>query len=127
MTDSTTADSCKLQMDNEHKVQIGLMTALAESVKLGKPSGELSEIVSQLIEYTNVHFLSEQLLMRLYSYPNLDVHEAEHDRLMEQARVLEQAVLSGDTLLGAAELDKLRAWLMNHIERMDRGFHLYIG
>lgn len=126
MTDSDTTDRGQTQVDGEHKVQMGLMTALAEGVRQGKPQAELAAIVSQLVDYTNVHFLSEQLLMRLYSYPHFEGHQAEHDKLLEQARTIERAVLSGDMVLGSDELTKLNAWLTDHIERMDRGFHLYL-
>lgn len=114
------------QIDGEHKVQLGLLVALSDGLTKKLPQADLTAIVGQLIEFTNVHFMSEQLLMRLYSYPDLDGHEAEHDRLLDQARALEAGIAAGDLTLSGAVLETLRTWLLDHIGGMDKGFATYL-
>ena len=63
-------------MDHEHQVQMGLLLGLEQGLALGKSREQLLSILYQLVDYTNVHFMSEQMLMRLYAYPEIAAHEA---------------------------------------------------
>ena len=62
-------------MDLEHRLQMGLIHALEEALRAGQPRDETTKILSQLYEYTNAHFLAENLLMRLYAYPEYGFRE----------------------------------------------------
>ena len=57
------------QIDGEHRVQLGLLSAVRNAVAEGRGETEVNEILEQLVDYTKVHFMSEELLMRLHAYP----------------------------------------------------------
>ena len=115
------------EMDGEHKVQIDLIRAVEQGLVAGKSRIELLSLLEQLVEYTNVNFMSEQLLMRLYAYPEIGAHEAIHDRLMEQARRV-ITDFSGDELSSvSAELLLLKQWLLDHIRTDDYAFFVHLS
>ena len=58
--------------DAEHHVQLSLAQTLCEAASTGVDAALAREILDQLVAYSDVHFLSEQLLMRLCSYPDYD-------------------------------------------------------
>ena len=59
-------------IDKEHQVQIGMLDAFCKLVEKDAPREKIQEMLSQLAEYSEVHFMSEQLLMRMYAFPDYD-------------------------------------------------------
>ncbi|TAN57716.1 MAG: bacteriohemerythrin [Magnetospirillum sp.] len=126
MSQDTSLRAAEDGMDNEHRVQVGLIVALEQGLALGKSHGELLAILGQLVDYTNVHFMSEQLLMRLHAYPEISAHEAAHDKLVEQSRRIMADFSSGELSTVSAELLLLKQWLLDHIRADDYAFHLHL-
>lgn len=114
-------------MDGEHRLQIALLQAFRESVREGRDPVETARILEQVDEFTRAHFMSEQLLMRLYDYPQYQRHVAEHDRMVEDLEELGVQFRSGDHKLAAATAEALVAWLVGHIQRSDRDVAQYLG
>jgi hemerythrin len=114
------------QMDGEHRVQVGLLSALRDAVTEGRAETEVNEILEQLVDYTKVHFMSEELLMRLYQYPHYEAHVAEHDRMVEQIEQARERYRDGDAAT-TETLDATLAGLIDHIGRSDRTLGSYLG
>lgn len=114
-------------VDTEHEVQLRLLDALAVAIDLERPREEILPVLDQFVSYTNAHFLSEQLLMRLHAYPEYDRHVQEHDRLIEQAHAVQKAFESGHDPAAHDLLLYLRDWLLGHMRTMDRAFGQYLG
>jgi hemerythrin len=106
-------------IDAEHQVELALLAALEQSVREGDDD-RAREVLGQLVEHTNVHFMSEQLLMRLAGYPQYEAHVHEHDDLLARARTLQRHVASGEVALSLAFLESTRAWLLQHMDTRDR-------
>ncbi len=115
------------QIDGEHRVQVGLLSALRDAVTEGRAETEVYEILEQLIDYTKVHFMSEELLMRLYQYPHYEAHVAEHGRMVEQIEQARQRYQCGDAATTTETLDAALAGLTGHIGRSDRTLGGYLG
>ncbi len=114
-------------MDAEHKVQMGLIQALEQSLQQGQGRSDISYILSQLVEYTNIHFMSEQLLMRLHAYPDFGGHEMEHDHLIEQLRKVEAGFVAGDSEMTTSEITLLKRLVIDHIKTHDQTFSQYLA
>jgi len=115
------------QIDGEHRVQVGLLSALRHAVTVGRAEKEVKQILEQLIDYTKVHFMSEELLMRLYQYPHYEAHVAEHDRMVEQIEQAQERYQSGDAVATTETLDATIAGLVGHIGSSDRTLGGYLG
>jgi hemerythrin len=112
-------------MDAEHQVQTGLVRALCDAIRSGADAAQTREILDQAVEYSAVHFLSEQLLMRLCSYPNYDDHVLDHDHMMDALRkvAIRQGGLDGSEALNEAQ--DIMSFLSRHIAARDRRFTEY--
>ena len=78
-------------LDNEHLVQLGLADAVVQAVERGEPAAEVAQLVAQFVDYTELHFMSEQLLMRLHAYPDYAEHVADHETIVEQLQALRES------------------------------------
>ena len=129
MTVSPTPDDYRVDseaLNSEHEVQVELINALQQAVEQGQKGAVVDEILDQLIAYTNAHFMSEQLLMRLYAYPFYESHTPEHDRLIEQVQNLQEHYRAGDMAMTLQTSSALREWLLDHIKGLDHGLGQYL-
>lgn len=109
-------------MDAEHLVELALLDVLHDAVRRDLGPNKVAEVLEQLLEHTNVHFMSEQLLMRLTAYPQYESHADEHDRLMEQAAELQGHIEAGHIQPALGFIDSIRRWLTQHMDGKDKAF-----
>lgn len=64
--------------DREHEIQLGLLRALCTAAGENRDAAVVGEILERLISYSEAHFLSEELLMRLNSYDDYEDHVDDH-------------------------------------------------
>jgi hemerythrin len=114
-------------MDTEHRLQVSLVNALEEVLRQNQDRALADRTLAQLIDFTSVHFHSEELMMRLYAYPQLDQHSAAHAKLLEQVRSIKQRHDSNESAQALEVVVELRGWLVNHIKSMDQGFALWLA
>jgi hemerythrin len=77
-------------------------------------------ILAELTIQTRIHFAVEESLMRLLSYPAVDVHIAEHRYLTTQLVKFRQRAQDLDVSDGLSSF--IQTWLLDHIEKHDRKF-----
>jgi len=106
----------------EHQVQIRLMQALAVAVAQGE---NVARTLAQLSEYSRVHFLSEELLMRLYDYPDYDTHVLDHERMVAWLDALDAK--KGDVAAMSHAVQELSAIFMRHIGNCDASLHDFLS
>lgn len=114
-------------IDGEHRVQISLMTAFREAIGGGRGAAEAGEILDQLLDYSKMHFVSEQLLMRLYDYHDYEVHVADHDRMLQEMKVLCDSYRDGEAPFDLERVDTLIKGLIAHISQTDQPLGQYLG
>ncbi|MBI3446759.1 MAG: hemerythrin family protein [Magnetospirillum sp.] len=127
MTEGSALAAGRGEMDGEHRVQMSLIFALEQALESGLGKDGVKDLVTQLIAFTNVHFMSEQLLMRFAAYPDIGMHEAEHDGLMDQLRRIESSFVLGDSRMMISESQVLRHLLVEHIRTHDLFFSQYLS
>lgn len=106
--------------DGEHGVQVQLLEALQAELRRGGGRGAATELVDRLLVFSDMHFGSEELVMRLRSYPRYGEHVEEHRRLLEHLRDVEERVRDGHD--ASALVAELGRWLAGHIATHDRAF-----
>ncbi len=115
------------EMDLEHQGQVDLLTAFEAELRGPADIVQLTRLLDHLADFTSVHFMSEQLLMRRHAYPAIAAHEFEHGRLMEQMGKLQASFRSGDRDLTLTDLVTLRDWVAEHIRTQDVALSLYLA
>jgi hemerythrin-like metal-binding protein len=114
-------------MDTEHRLQVSLVNALEEVLRQDQDRALADRTLAQLVDFTSVHFHSEELMMRLYAYPQLQVHAAAHAKLMDHAAEIRRRWEAHETAEALDVVAELRGWLVNHIRSMDQSFALWLA
>ncbi len=108
------------EVDAQHKKLFELLNRLHESVVQGKEQSELYAILDELIEYTVVHFKTEEDLFLKYDYPGYQEHKGVHDALTRTALELQESLREGSAVLSFELLDFLNTWLTEHTLGLDQ-------
>ena len=83
-------------MDDQHGILMDSMNELRQAVVRGRGREEISELLDRLIEFTRMHFWSEEQLMEQTSFPGLAEHRAEHHSMLAQMLQSAHRVQYGD-------------------------------
>ncbi len=112
-------------IDAEHRLQVSLVKTLEDLLLRGTDPALASRTMTQLVEFTAIHFLSEELMMNLYAYPQGEAHKAEHGRLTKQVAEIQRSLERGEPGAALQTIGLLHRWLAGHIVSMDRAFALW--
>jgi hemerythrin len=115
-------------VEAEHQVQLELVHALKDALEAGEndaASGAVPALLRRLVDYSEAHFLSEQLLMRLYAYPAYADHVLEHDRLIGELRAIAESWEKGGGD-PAGLLARVEQWLLAHMATTDKALEAYL-
>jgi len=120
-------DTGVAEVDVEHQLQVQLVESLRAAAQSGAPRTVVGALLQQLEDASNVHFGSEELLMRLHSWERYEQHTEEHRLLLEELRGLTGLFEHGSAADLAAGANRLQGWLASHIRGMDRAFAQYVA
>ena len=115
------------EVDREHTLQLDLLDRFATQLDGGADREALAGTLDQLVDFTKMHFASEEALMRLYGYERFAAHVAQHEETVERIDALRDACESGAEDLTAETLAHLRHWLVEHIRYADRAFGRFLA
>ncbi|MEI8324378.1 MAG: hemerythrin family protein [Betaproteobacteria bacterium] len=110
------------QTDLEHEVQLGLLQALCQAAQEQRDAAAVSEILDQLSAYSEAHFMSEELLMRLKSYDDYEEHVEDHQQMLEALGTIAADHAAGRSSLVADQAQMTLAFIAQHIATRDRRF-----
>lgn len=114
------------EVDVEHQLQVRLVESLQQAVATRQGREMIGALLTQLADASNVHFMSEELLMRLHSWERYEAHVEEHRRLLEDLDALRALFTKGDDSGLQEGVGRVQAWLISHIRGMDRAFAEYV-
>jgi hemerythrin len=115
-------------VEAEHRVQLELLRNVREALARGDEDRSVSaDLLRQLLDYSEAHFLSEQLLMRLHAYPAYEEHVQEHDRLIESLRTLSEDWSRGEGEAAGNLLGRVEDWLLTHMKTTDEVLAGYLA
>ena len=110
------------QVDEEHQKLVAILNQLDEAMQSGKGTRVMREILSQLVEYTKIHFASEEQCMDEAGYPKLGVHQTQHRQLVEKVEKFQLKFTVNGQRITRDMMDFLKHWLTNHILIDDKAF-----
>lgn len=113
------------QVDDEHQMLVQVLNQLDEAMRTGKGTKVMSEILAQLIMYTQDHFISEEKLMAECDYPKIKLHQSQHRQLVEKVVKLQQKFENSGKRITKEMMEFLTYWLTNHILQDDKTFAAY--
>jgi hemerythrin len=114
-------------IENEHRVQLRMLKALCDAVDEGQPAATIHEILNQLTAYSELHFMSEELLMRMYAYPDYDDHVLDHTAMTERLNQILRRYAAGQDSLALKTANEMREFLLGHINSRDQALTDYLA
>jgi hemerythrin-like metal-binding protein len=127
MEDSTELNFGVATMDREHAAQLNMLNDLKAAVRSGADDKLVYALLNELVEHTNLHFLSEQLAMKLHAYEAYESHLLEHERLMVEVKNLKRSLAEGTETDKHSLIEALRSWLLVHIQTADKTLADYLS
>ena len=110
------------QVDGEHQNLVAILNLLDEAIQKGKGTRVMGEILTQLVEYTAIHFESEERLMSEAGYPDLEYHKRLHRQLVEKVEKFHLKFTVSGQRISRVMMEFLKYWLSNHILVDDTAF-----
>jgi diguanylate cyclase (GGDEF)-like protein/hemerythrin-like metal-binding protein len=107
-------------LDEQHAAMANFIQGILDSLASGDQSQKLHQRIELLIELCQIHFQTEEDLMRSNNIGGVDEHHIEHERQLKRLRIL-----LGNLNLNSDELatlgNEIREWLLRHIRDHDVG------
>lgn len=114
------------QTNREHEVQLGLLHALCKVAGEQGGAASLGLLLDQLIAYSEAHFTSEELLMRMKSYDDYEDHVDDHNLMLESLQQIAADHAAGNSALVTGKSEQVLNFITNHIATRDRRFTDYV-
>lgn len=115
------------EIDSQHKEFIKLTNELSDAIIAGKEEDIIEETLSTLIGYANMHFASEERLMKIHGYPDLAMHKKEHSELKETILKLNHRFNTGQLAHAATIAVFLEGWITNHLQTIDKEYSSFLN
>lgn len=108
--------------DDQHKGLIDIINNLHANMKMGKGHEVIGDIIEKLVQYTKIHFGTEERFFKDYNYPDTEKHISEHKKFVEKISESKSDLESGRILISVGLLNFLKDWLINHISIEDKKY-----
>lgn len=83
------------------------------------PATDLEPLFDCLVDHLQVHFESENRLMRTSGFPPRDCHIDEHDAVLQSAFAVQAALAQNNHLLCRTFIKELCVWFPKHTQHLD--------
>lgn len=115
-------------IDDQHKMWIEKLNKVSEAVDKHEGPHQIVQTLGFLIDYTKLHFATEEKHMEANNYPDFGAHKKMHEELTITLNDLVRDYdEEGATHMLADYLNNfLSNWLINHIKSVDLKFGAYL-
>jgi hemerythrin len=111
------------EIDEQHKQLVELINRLYDAMVQGENKQDAArEILTELTQYTIVHFAVEESLFRIFDYPEYESHREHHQELRDQVADINARIQEGERMITPELLFFLRKWITNHIMVEDKAY-----
>jgi hemerythrin-like metal-binding protein len=107
-------------IDEQHQRLVALINQLHGAMLTRRSKEVMGQILTQLAEYTEVHFAYEEGLMARYAYPGYHSHQEVHEQMRAKVLALAADHAAGRVIISLAVMEFLREWLTAHILGTDQ-------
>lgn len=113
-----------VEIDSQHKQLIGHFGTIEEAIRQGQSWSSIYFLVAELRDFARFHFTCEEALMRLFDFPDLRLHAAEHAHFFKVLAEIEKNSIN--KAIERELVEFLRVWMTKHIVGSDRGFAQHV-
>jgi hemerythrin len=113
------------KIDEQHKKFFSLVNILYDAIMQGKGEEVVGSVLKELQQYVIFHFKSEESWMKMFNYPDMNMHKLEHEGAIQKVNKLVLEYERGNKTVDIELLKFLSDWLQNHILQVDRKYIPY--
>ena len=114
-------------IDGHHQHLFDLFNDSYNLLIASPSSSQTQKLISDLRLYTIFHFKEEEKAFMATSYPLIDEHLKLHHYFIEQLTHFEDLLKTDPDAINEELFLFLNQWLIEHIQKQDRGYMSYIG
>ena len=115
------------EFDGHHRRLLEIANTIGQHLENMTERDSLAGALGALVEYTRYHFVAEEKLMELYSYPELVLHAKKHSELTVQVSEYVDRLLSGDVPDKPSYMNFMEHWVIRHILEEDRKYGAFLN
>ena len=110
-----------LEIDDQHKELFKMVNNIKTSILKGVNSEQIIKTVfTNIVEYTQKHFASEEVLMKKMHFPGVDIQKRQHQQLITDIVTKLKGMKTGTKQNPTIMYNFLNQWLLNHIVSEDQ-------
>jgi len=115
------------EIDVQHQKMLELVNDLHSAVEACIDKNGLKSLLVELLEFTRLHFSTEEQLMEKHDYPELAEHHKEHRMLLQHLSDLVDAVSRGKSPTFCSDYDVSTDWALIHIIEFDNSLGAFLN
>ncbi len=112
------------EIDLQHHYFVDLINRLESDLTNVTDVKYTLSLLSELVKYTQFHFLSEENFMYKINYPDLELHSKQHFHLLNQLHgkigLFNESLLPAEDIIGF-----LKEWFIDHTIKEDMKISAY--
>jgi hemerythrin-like metal-binding protein len=109
-------------MDDQHGILMDTMNELRLALVHGADREQVGELLDRLIEFTRMHFWSEEKLMEQTGFPGLAEHRTEHQLFLGKIQDSAHRSQHSENLEMRPLMCFLRDWYGEHFNGLDQEY-----
>jgi hemerythrin len=114
------------KIDDQHRKFFSITNTLFDTMQGAQDREVVGSVLKELQQYVVYHFKTEESLLKMYNYPNMNEHKLEHEDAIQKVN---KFVLDYERGLQTIEIELLKFlsyWIQNHILQADRKYIPYV-
>ncbi|MFC1608626.1 bacteriohemerythrin [Patescibacteria group bacterium] len=107
------------EIDDQHKQLINLIFQLFTAINERKTREKLESILNDLIDFSDLHFSTEEKYFEQFNYKDSEEHIEEHRNFTAKVLDLQKRYKNNEFEISLELIDFLEDWLLNHLIDLD--------
>lgn len=114
-------------MDDQHGILMDTLNELRRMLVTGADRRQICLQLERLIDFTQMHFQSEEQLLRQQGFPGTEEHHSAHQSLLARLYSALEHLNREETIHFSTVLEFLPAWYQEHVEQLDQPYGTWLN
>ena len=114
-------------MDDQHGILMDTLNELRRMLVKGAERRNICLQLERLIDFTQMHFHSEEQLLRQHGFPRTDEHRNAHHALLTRLYKALENLNREEIIHFSSVLQFLPAWYQEHVEQLDQPYGIWLN
>lgn len=109
-------------LDQQHQNLVAIVNKFNEGRRRGKGTKIMTQILNEMVGYTQEHFAFEEQMMEAAGYEGLKLHQSQHRQLLQKLERFQFDFLQENRRITSDVAEFLNYWLTSHILKHDKEY-----